>query len=178
MKKLRQFSILLLVINFASCNNQPEESQENILVPDETALIDTLSESSEALVPEEMETEPFTVSIDSFTEFPPEIDGCACYFSKTFDAFNLGEYIYMDDFAMENAFMKLNGEMVQFQVASAEWEDNGSGTILVSNADFVVTLSFQQVSSLDETFQKEGDLTINNADGETIVIPFFGECGC
>ncbi|MDG1915621.1 MAG: hypothetical protein P8I55_13650 [Crocinitomix sp.] len=57
------------------------------------------------------EVAPFEISIDSFTEFPPEIDCCACYFSKKFDAFNLGEYIYMDDFRVKFAFMKLDGEM-------------------------------------------------------------------
>ena len=84
----------------------------------------------------------------------------------------------MDDFGVKFAFMKLDGEMTKFTLGRSNWEDDGNGTVIVANNDYVITLNFKQVSSSDETFQKEGDLTINNSDGQTIVIPFFGECGC
>ncbi|NOQ70892.1 MAG: hypothetical protein GQ574_02755 [Crocinitomix sp.] len=165
-----------LVILLFSCDNSTPEGDLNILVPEEEIEIDSLIEPIVESVIEEVA--PFTLNIDSFTEFPPEIDGCACYFSKTFDAFNNGDYIYMDDFAQENAFMKLAGEMTSFNVDEDVWEDDGGGMVKVSNDTYSIILTFQQVSSLDETFQKEGDLIIINADGEEISTPFFGECGC
>ena len=54
-----------------------------------------------------------TLSIDTFSTFPPEIDGCSCYFSNDSTEFKKGEYIYMNDYA-QTSFLKINGVLTKF----------------------------------------------------------------
>ena len=53
------------------------------------------------------------LTIDTFSTFPPEIDGCSCYFSNDSTEFNKREYIYMNDFA-QTSFLKINGVLTKF----------------------------------------------------------------
>jgi hypothetical protein len=178
MKRTTSIFSIFLAITLFSCNSESEEGQLNIIVPEEISDLDTLSDIEEIITEEETVIIPLQLSIDSFTEFPSEIDSCACYFSKTLDEFNKGEYIYMDDYGSKNAFMKLDGEMTKLNVDYSTWEDSGNGAIGLSNETYAILLTFQEVSKLDETFQKEGTLTIINNDLQEIAILFFGECGC
>ena len=175
---MRKISILLVIISIYGCGVESTENEEQLIVPDETILVDTLSEIQEEIEPELEEIVAFELNIDSFSEFPKEIDGCACYFSKTLDAFKQGNYFYMDDFGQEIAFMKLNGEMTKFSLTASNSADDESANVVGANKDYVITIKMNEVSSLDETFQKEGEVIINNSIGQTISIPFFGECGC
>ena len=59
------------------------------------------------------------IALDSFSEFPPEIDGCACYFSDSEEEFKKSTYIYTDDYG-KNAFVSINGVMTKFELIASD----------------------------------------------------------
>ena len=96
MKHLLFIFILLFMI---SCSNSKEKKFNNIQQ-------DTISNIVQS-------AEKQTITIETFSTFPPEIDGCSCCFSNNATEFKKGEYIYMNDFA-QISFMKINGVQTKF----------------------------------------------------------------
>jgi hypothetical protein len=179
---MKTFIGLIFLVGFYSCsgNEASENETENEISEQRTneEIILPAEEESVPIEQEPEEAESFNLAIETFTEFPPEIDGCACYFSKNKEDFNNGIYIYMDDFGNEFGFMNLDGVMTKFDIEHNDSNDSGLEVVELSNTDYTLILNYEQVSELDETFQKEGELKIINSNNEEIIVPFFGECGC
>src|SRR6476469_6868269 len=57
------------------------------------------------------------ISIETFSDFPNEIDGCSCYFSNNESEFKQKKYIYVNNYA-NLSFMKVNGKMLRFSLSS------------------------------------------------------------
>ena len=53
------------------------------------------------------------LTLENFSTFPPEIDGCSCYFSKDSTDFAKEQYIFANDFA-ETSFLKINGKFIKW----------------------------------------------------------------
>lgn len=122
------------------------------------------------------EEEVFT--IDTFSTFPPEIDGCSCYFSNDSLEFNKSEYIYLNDFA-QTSFIKINGVLTKFTQTDII-EVSKTSTVAKAKSDkYEMTIEFSNdKQSGDETSLKSGAIKLTNKNGKTITKIFYGECGC
>ncbi|MBI5915905.1 MAG: hypothetical protein HY842_11045 [Bacteroidetes bacterium] len=123
-----------------------------------------------------LKTDDPALTIDTFSTFPPEIDGCACYFSNDEAEFKSGKYIYADNYE-KTAFVSLHGAMTKFEMKS----DTSMGERTVktfANDQYEVTIDMTKVGQIDETWQQKGTMTIKANSGQTISKNIYGECGC
>lgn len=119
-----------------------------------------------------------TLSIETFSTFPPEIDGCSCYFSKDSIDFKNGIYIYVNDYD-KITFLKINGVLTKFTQTNFQ-QINKSKSISKSKSDnYELTIEERNVKQNgDETSLIEGTIKLKDKNGKTISSSFFGECGC
>lgn len=123
-------------------------------------------------------TDNQALSIDTFSTFPPEIDGCSCYFSNDSTEFNKREYIYMNDFA-QTSFLKINGVLTKFTQTDFN-EVNKTTTVAKAKSDkYEMTIEvIDGKQSGYETSLKSGTIKLTDKNGKTITKTFYGECGC
>ena len=119
-----------------------------------------------------------TLSLDTFSTFPPEIDGCACYFSNDSLEFGKGHYIYVNDYA-QTCFVKLNGVVTRFNQIDFKELDSREIRARYKNEDYELTVESKTVSQNgDETWLHSGTIKITDKSGNTLTKTFYGECGC
>lgn len=140
-----------------SCENI--ESRNRIIVAVDTVLIDEKT------------------VIDTFSTFPPEIDGCACYFSNNKKEFDNKQYIYADNYE-NKAFISINGILTQFILSKSDTLSHDHYIKTYSNTKGDVIVDIKQVGQLDETWQQVGTIKIRLKGVVEIVKRFHGECGC
>ncbi len=119
-----------------------------------------------------------SLSIDTFSTFPPEIDGCSCYFSSDSVQFNKAVYIYISDYG-QTSFLKINNVLTKFtQTASKEVDSTTTIRKMKSN-NYELTIEEKYLKqSGEETHLNMGTIKITNKNGKTTIKTFFGECGC
>lgn len=117
------------------------------------------------------------ILIETFSVFPPEIDGCACYFSIDQTGFRNDKYIYADDYG-NNAFVSINGVMTKFLLSKSDTLPGERSVETFINDKYEITIDVKQVGQLDETWQKTGTIKIKSKDGKEIIKNIYGECGC
>lgn len=123
-------------------------------------------------------TDDQVLTIDTFSTFPPEIDGCSCYFSNDSIEFKKGEYIYMNDFA-QTSFLKINGVLIKFTQTEFNEVDKTSTIAKAKSDQFEMTIEiYDGIQSGDETSLKSGTIKLMDKNGKTIIQTFYGECGC
>jgi hypothetical protein len=118
------------------------------------------------------------LSLDTFSTFPPEIDGCSCCFSNDSTEYKKSHYIYMNDYA-QTCFVKINGTLTKF--VQIDFKENDSREIKAKykNDSYEMTIESKEViRNGDETWLQTGTIKVTNKKGKTIVKPFYGECGC
>lgn len=119
-----------------------------------------------------------TLTIDTFSTFPPEIDGCACYFAQNPTGFNKGAYIYMNDYA-QTSFMKINGVFTTFTMTTFTQVDSLTVKATYKSESYDMTIESKEgMQSGEETWLKTGTITVTNKKGTSRRIKFYGECGC
>jgi len=167
-----KLTLLYLILLFAACS--PKEKTTNASNMDSTA---------EPSVLEKEIIEKPAFSIDVFSKFPPEIDGCSCYFSKNETDFKEGsKYSYMDNYE-KTAFVKIDGALVKFVQTNSEMitETHYKNTYKSENAAQNYTLETnteRENQNGDETFLYTGTLKVTTQDGKSVSERFIGECGC
>jgi hypothetical protein len=160
MKKIFTF---LLTLAMFSCQPATEEKNE----------IETSSPEIMESVEDEVEEETPKLLLDTFglSEFPSEIDGCACYFKEKGKG-----YIYVDDFS-RTAFIKVNGSfetLELYDVMNAEGIVKQKGR----SEHYGLDMDLKEVSHEDETWQYEGTIKVYKIDGTKNEYTVVGECGC
>ena len=135
------------------------------------------SNESETKVPnKEVSKKTFTIS--SFSDFPSEIDGCSCYFSKDSLDFKNEKYIYINDFA-NISFIKINDTLVKFIQTEFKKVDKTTTIAKAKNDYYEMTIEVKDFGQNgDETSLKKGKIEIKSKNGEAITETFYGECGC
>ena len=125
-----------------------------------------------------LKTKKQSISIDTFSTFPSEIDGCSCYFSKDSTDFKNGAYIYMNDYN-KISFLKINGVLTKFTQINFK-QINKSKSISKSTSDnYELTIEERNVKQNgDETSLIEGTIKLKDKNGKIISSVFYGECGC
>jgi hypothetical protein len=119
------------------------------------------------------------LKIDTFSKFPPEISGCACYSSNNQDEFKANKFIYANDYG-ENAFVSVNGKMIKFKLQKVNKLNNNHTISIGISEDKQYTLIIDSVETgqIDETTQDKGILTLKSKDGREVIKNIVGECGC
>jgi hypothetical protein len=157
-KCLPTFLIAVIVAVMLACGQT--DSNGN------SSQVDKLTLDSEAM------------SIDTFSTFPPEIDGCSCYFSNDSTEFKKREYIYMNDFA-QTSFLKINGVLTKFTQIEFKEIDSVNVKAKYKSNDYEMTIDSKDgMRNGDETWLKTGTIRLTNKKGETLTKTFYGECGC
>lgn len=116
--------------------------------------------------------------IDSFSDFPPEIEGCSCYFSSDSIEFSKHQFVYVDD-NDQTAFVKVNGKLLKFTQTkfSKRGESNWEETYM--NGDYELSIEVRELSQNgDETWLYTGTLRLTDQNNRTVTQNFYGECGC
>lgn len=116
--------------------------------------------------------------LTSFTDVPPEIDGCSCLFSSDSLDFKNNRYLYANDFA-EVAFMKINGITVKFKQVSHQEKDSLSTFTIYRAEDLEMSIETKQTKKIDyEVMEETGTITVKRSDGQAITKTIYGVCGC
>ena len=64
-----------------------------------------------------------TIQLESFSDFPNEIDGCSCCFSKSQEEYKKKMYVFVNDFAVL-AFVKIDGKLIRFELQNHDENSN------------------------------------------------------
>ena len=124
------------------------------------------------------QTDNQVLTIDTFATFPPEIDGCSCYFSNDSTELKNHIYIYANDYA-ETSFLKINGVMTKFTQIDFKEIDTLNVVAKYKSDNYEMTIDSKDgLQNGDETWLKTGTIKLTDKKGKTITKTFYGECGC
>lgn len=117
------------------------------------------------------------ITLENFSTFPPEIDGCSCYFSKDSTDFSKEEYVFSNDFA-ETSFLKINGKFIKFkQISKIDMKTYEK--IKYQSEEYEMNLELKEgKQNGDETTFQSGKLSVKDKNGNEMETEFYGECGC
>ena len=119
-----------------------------------------------------------TFTIDTFSTFPPEIDGCSCYLSNDSTEFKNGEYIYVNDYA-QTSFIKISSVLTKFTQTDLKEIDSLNVIAKYKSDKYEMTIKTKNGrQNGDETWLKTGTIKLTGKNGKTITKTFYGECGC
>ena len=171
------FSTLFVVaaLTLSSCqqNSTPSDTPDVIVVEDPVEV-----DPDPPIEPvDPIPTVPPTVDVAVYTEYPEEIDGCACYFGKTASDLSEGKYIFMTNYE-KKAYMKLDGGMRVFELISSTDLEGGRLMETWSNENYQMVVKSTQTGQIDETWQSVGTINIKPTDKDATMISVVGECGC
>ena len=134
------------------------------------------SNENDTPVANEISDDPLT--IDSFSTFPPEIEGCSCYFSNDSTAFKKGKYIYINDYA-QTSFLKINGVLTKFTQTEFKEVDKSTTIAKAKSDKYEMTIEvIHGKQSDEETSLQTGTIKLISKKGKSIIKAFYGECGC
>lgn len=117
------------------------------------------------------------ITLEKFSTFPPEIDGCSCYFSKDSIDFSKEKYIFANDFA-ETSFLKINGKFIKFtQISKVDMKTYEK--VKYQSEEYEMNLELKEgKQNGDETTLQSGKVNVKDKNGNEIETEFYGECGC
>ena len=164
MRKIIFLSSLFLAIISAGCNQQDETKTTN-----ETKTVEEVIKSQP----------PSTAALlTDFTTFPPEIEGCLCWYGKDSTAF--GEKKYSFATTPSHAYLIIDGKPALMKVTDHRKVAEGSEAFSFENEAYsFYLLTVAGGRTADEVWQSRAKLTVvKKADKSTVVIPLSGECGC
>jgi hypothetical protein len=119
-----------------------------------------------------------TLTIDAFSNFPSEIDGCSCYFSNNSTEFKNGKYIYMNDLA-QTSFLKINGVLTKFIQTDFKVVDKKTTFAKSKSNKYEMTIEVIHCKQSGyETSLQSGTIKLMDKNGNSIKRKFYGECGC
>ena len=127
---------------------------------------------------ENIKSDDQALTIDTFSTFPPEIDGCSCYFSNDSTEFKKDEYVYMNDYA-QISFLKINGVLTKFTQTDFKEIDSLNVKAKYKSDNYEMTIDTKDgIQNGDETWVKTGTIKLTDKKGKTVTKTFYGECGC
>ena len=155
--------LLLSVMAFFSCGQNEVKKQKDLNVGLQIEKKDSTLKQS--------------ILVDTFSTFPPGIDGCACYFSNSKEEFKNKSYVYVDNY-QDTAFVCINGLMTKFKLVDSKEISEKHLIKRFDNDDFELIIDIKEIGQLDETWQQKGSLKLTRKGGKTIIKKIYGECGC
>ncbi|MBO9562263.1 MAG: hypothetical protein J7621_05785 [Niastella sp.] len=115
--------------------------------------------------------------IDTFTEFPPEIDTCAGYYAESEKALTEKKYIYADN-RDDIAFVKIKGVMTKFTLSKPDTTEKPLPMQIWKNKDYELNIIIKTTQKLGEVLKQEGILILRPKAGGAVVKKIYGERRC
>jgi|GEM_PF-5583519 len=127
------------------------------------------------------ETGPLT--FETFSGIPSPLEGCACFFAKSDEAFGNQKYLFANDNNASGdgtgmAFMRVRDKVRQFSRADLEEGDNTSTTTYKTDGYTLTVVSNFGESLPGEAVRTTGTMTLKGPDGESVETEYIGTCGC
>ncbi|MDO5524136.1 MAG: hypothetical protein Q4G48_08860 [Bacteroidia bacterium] len=117
-------------------------------------------------------------TVDTFSTFPPEIDGCSCYFSNDSLEFKQRQYIYMNNLG-KTSFVKINDSLVKFTQTGREEIDSLNVKETYKSKGYEMAVHIKHIGKNGyETWLNTGTITLTDKNGNSVTKEFYGECGC
>ena len=148
-----------------SCKKENPVSDNS--TPTETIKVDSVS-SKVLPISEELNLQTFG--------FPPEVDGCSCYFSKNKEDFENEKYIYIDDYG-KTAYLKMDNKLHKIAMKDDDFDPENFQKE-IKNEDLYIKISGKKVKELEEVMMFEGTMEVTLKNGKKSTVPIYGECGC
>lgn len=112
------------------------------------------------------------LSLDSFVEMPPDIEGCSCFFSESEEKYNRQEYVFVADFD-STAFISVNNKMIALKLVSLGRDSLAFGDYdrvdIYKRDSYKVTVEMKYhdlpQAEGDEVWSNSGSVTIENGEG-------------
>lgn len=159
---------LLLAVILISCKKE----NTSIKTTDEISVNDSLNESNI----DSTEISKNNFQLETFG-FPPEVEGCSCYFAESKVDFDAEKYIYIDDYG-NNGYIKVNGKLQKIPMEEGDF-DPSNFQKNIENENFRIFMRGNKVKELEEVMMFEGEMTVENKKtGEKTTSRIYGECGC
>ena len=115
-----------------------------------------------------------TMKVETFTEYPSEIDGGSCAFYLNKRDKDKGRFFMVNDFC-DTAYLKINGKMEVLKMKNTSIES----TVEYSNSSYILTIIISEKKDTnDESYTLKGTIKVKSSKGATKSFPFIGECGC
>jgi hypothetical protein len=178
---IKQLTVVFsLILSLTACENK---NTNNKILKKEiglvTTTIDTPKSAKKQVSALDTAKHKRALSIDTFSVFPPEINGCACYSSNNLKEFKANKFIYADDYG-DKAFVSINGKMTKFKLQKVNTiSDKHTISVGISeDKQYELIIDSIETGEIDETTQDKGVLTLKSKDGTKVVKNIVGECGC
>jgi hypothetical protein len=138
------------------------------------SLVACSSRSKDETSKGEEQQQKDSISLNTFTVIPDEIDGCSCYFYLSKLDEKKGNYILVNDFA-STAFIYINNKLEKFQLKDHK---ENSTNYFYSNSlyDLKIEITKKERSG-NESSMIKGVIKVTK-DKSSIQKPFVGSCGC
>jgi hypothetical protein len=117
--------------------------------------------------------------LETFTEFPEEVDGAGCYFSANKKNFKKGKYIYVSDLD-SICFIKVKGRLVKLQLAERAVDTTYQHyKEKFKDAEFELSIDYKKTGDGDdEEGIFEGAMSIKQNNKPEEKTNLYGDCGC
>lgn len=148
-----------------SCKKENTVSENS--APTETMKVDSVS-SNVHQTSDDLNLQTFG--------FPPEVDGCSCYFSKNKEDFENEKYIYIDDYG-KTAYLKMDNKLHKIAMKDDDFDPENFQKE-IKNEDLSIKISGKKVKELEEVMMFEGTMEVTLKNGKKSTVPIYGECGC
>ena len=141
------------------------------LVCSSLIFISCAKEKAEAQKPE-------TFTVNTFTDLPPEIDGCSCTFSEDSVSYAKEKYIYANNFAA-TSFIKINGKLIELTETEHSNPDSLTTVSKSTGGGYKVEIKAKVFRTVDlEYNEMKGTMAIKSKKGKTVTKTIYGGCGC
>ena len=167
MKKILLTAVILVVV---SCKKDKETVSEIQTNTDSTII----QQNSAAKIQDSGSVA--ALQLDKFG-FPPEVEGCSCYFAENKADFEAEKYVYIDDYG-NNAYIKVKGQLIKIPMEEGDF-DPSNFQKAIENDNYKVLMKGQKIKEMDEVMMFTGEMTVEDKKtGEKTTTPIYGECGC
>lgn len=117
---------------------------------------------------------PENVKLNTFTQLPKDVEGCACYFYLSKSDEDKGKYIMTEIYA-QTAYISINGKMQEFDLVNFK----DKVFFVYSNGNYTLRVEFKnKIKSESENFSVNGVLMIFKAKKMLIKRNIIGGCSC
>lgn len=172
MNNINRFIAGCAVVMLAACSNPAAKKSDSMLSKGMEVLDSATAKQTDVAA-------DFT--LDDYNGFPPEIEGCTCYFSESSEKFGKKQFLFTSN-ADGLGVVAINNKQLRLkQVSIVRDKDPGSNNENVSvfeGEGYKVTVRITgKTRSGDEVWTNTGTITVEK-DGKKLEKPFTGECGC
>ena len=115
-----------------------------------------------------------TLTLNTFTKIPDEIDGCGCYFYLSEKDEKKERYIFVNDFASV-AFVSVKSKLQRFELKKHK---EGSSEYLYSNGAYQLKVQITEKKTDGEESSRMKGIIILSKGKSVLHKAFVGSCGC